>query len=421
MCAELAVDPARSPPTTCPADRVSCFHSFIIDHYDDLPDYMLFLHPTRYQWHNDDPDYDGLMVLRNFQVPYLEKEGYVNLRCAWQLGCPNEIKPYDNDPREKQQQGHAGNSYFHAFKEIFGDDREVPEEVGVSCCAQFALTRDKVHEIPKEEYMRLRNWLAKTPLTDAISGRVMEYSWHSKYPMPHHHYLFFRPTLSQHQSARPAPGINSPNLIQRHAASTSQCSAATAAGLLIPLLCCLSGRIRICSACCLALLCACTSESGALGINCCSSIRAMMRSIVASMVSLTHPYSLIRKTAHSLSIGSRMLLQRVRFMRSEMPGDRHVRWALYSAPLFDTAKWMAICGLGLKSKRKSGGTRRSKLEKLELEEWSTTYHNQSVQVHSLASASLVVALFMCGQTKTTPLWGALARLFSFSAWLQMIN
>ncbi|KAB2573803.1 hypothetical protein DBV05_g7525 [Lasiodiplodia theobromae] len=152
--------------------------TFIIDNYDNLPDYTLFLHPTRYQWHNDDPDYDGLMVLRNFQVPYLEQEGYVNLRCAWQLGCPNEIKPYENDPREKQQQGHAGNSYYHAFKEIFGEAREVPHEVGVSCCAQFALTRDKIREIPRSEYVRLREWLAKTPLLDSISGRVMEYSWH---------------------------------------------------------------------------------------------------------------------------------------------------------------------------------------------------------------------------------------------------
>lgn len=121
------------------------------------------------------------MVLRNFQVPYLEQEGYVNLRCAWQLGCPNEIKPYENDPREKQQQGHAGNSYYHAFKEIFGEAREVPHEVGVSCCAQFALTRDKIREIPRSEYVRLREWLAKTPLLDSISGRVMEYSWHSKF------------------------------------------------------------------------------------------------------------------------------------------------------------------------------------------------------------------------------------------------
>lgn len=158
--------------------------SFIIDHYDDLPDYTLFLHPTRYQWHNDDPDYDGLMVLRNFQLPYLADQGYVNLRCAWQLGCPNEIKPWENDPREKQQQGHAGNSYYHAFQEIFGPEREVPKEVGVSCCAQFALTRDKVREIKKEEYVRLRDWLAKTPLTDAISGRVMEYSWHSELSKP---------------------------------------------------------------------------------------------------------------------------------------------------------------------------------------------------------------------------------------------
>lgn len=172
-------DPKAELPVPTNKGRESMVYlTFIIDNYDDLPDYTLFLHPTRYQWHNDDPDYDGLMVLRNFQLPYLEQEGYVNLRCAWQLGCPNEIKPYENDAREKQQQGHAGNSYYHAFQEIFGPDREVPREVGVSCCAQFGLTRDKVREIKRTEYVRLREWLAKTPLTDAISGRVMEYSWH---------------------------------------------------------------------------------------------------------------------------------------------------------------------------------------------------------------------------------------------------
>ena len=29
----------------------------MIDHYDDLPNVMVFMHSERYQWHNDDPIY----------------------------------------------------------------------------------------------------------------------------------------------------------------------------------------------------------------------------------------------------------------------------------------------------------------------------------------------------------------------------
>ena len=145
---------------------------------------MLFLHPKRFQWHNDDPDYDGLPVLRKFQLPYLAREGYVNLRCAWVLGCPSEIRPFGEDAiaqQQAQQQSHAGHYYLKAFKEIFGDDVEVPSQVGVSCCAQFALTREKVMELGKDVFVKLRVWLEKTELTDDISGRVLEYSWHSKW------------------------------------------------------------------------------------------------------------------------------------------------------------------------------------------------------------------------------------------------
>lgn len=58
---------------------------------------------------------------------------------------------------------------------------EVPDEVGVSCCAQFGVTRSKIHERPKSDYERFRKWLAETPLKDELSGRIMEYSWHSTF------------------------------------------------------------------------------------------------------------------------------------------------------------------------------------------------------------------------------------------------
>jgi hypothetical protein len=153
-------------------------YSFIIDNYNDLPDNIFFIHPNRYQWHNDDPDYDGLPMLRHFQLPYLEQQGYVNIRCAWSLGCPSEIKPLEEEG-EHRAAVHAGGDYKKAFEVLF-PNQHVPEVVGVSCCAQFAVTKEKVKEKPRLEYERLREWLLETELKDSISGRVFEYSWHSK-------------------------------------------------------------------------------------------------------------------------------------------------------------------------------------------------------------------------------------------------
>lgn len=150
-------------------------HRYIIDNYDRLPEVMLFIHSLRYQWHNDHPYYDGVPMLRNFQVPYLLKQGYVNLRCSWALGCPTEIRPYSDTHR---QDVHAGEYFKTGFMELF-PGVEVPQEVGVSCCAQFAVTSTQVHNRPKSDYERFRRWLAETSLKDELSGRIMEYSWHS--------------------------------------------------------------------------------------------------------------------------------------------------------------------------------------------------------------------------------------------------
>ncbi|KAJ4993232.1 hypothetical protein SVAN01_01207 [Stagonosporopsis vannaccii] len=150
--------------------------TYIIDNYDHLPDNILFIHPNRYQWHNDDPDYDGLPMLRHFQLPYLEEQGYVNIRCAWSLGCPAEIKPLAEEG-EHREAVHAGGDYKKAFQALF-PDKKVPKEVGVSCCAQFAATKEKIRERKRDEYIGYRKWLVNTDLDDSISGRVLEYSWH---------------------------------------------------------------------------------------------------------------------------------------------------------------------------------------------------------------------------------------------------
>jgi hypothetical protein len=118
-------------------------------------------------------------MLRHFQMPYLEQEGYVNIRCAWSLGCPAEIKPLV-EAGEHRVNIHAGGDYATAFQALF-PGKEIPNVVGVSCCAQFAVTKETIRKTQREEYVRWRKWLLETELDDSISGRVMEYSWHSEY------------------------------------------------------------------------------------------------------------------------------------------------------------------------------------------------------------------------------------------------
>ena len=121
---------------------------------------------------------DGIPILRALQLPYVISEGYVILRCVWTLGCPAELKwDRHNEARPTEIE------YPKAFAELF-PGHPLPDAIGVACCAQFAATREKILEHPRADYERWRQWLAKTDLEDATSGRIFEYSWHIIFGRP---------------------------------------------------------------------------------------------------------------------------------------------------------------------------------------------------------------------------------------------
>ncbi|KAK0750724.1 hypothetical protein B0T18DRAFT_435361 [Schizothecium vesticola] len=149
----------------------------IIDRYDTLANVTVFAHASRFAWHNDDPDYDAVRTLRRLKLDYVEATGYVNLRCALTLGCPAEIKPHVDAQGPEVSITTTKQVYRQAFRELM-PGLEVPVAVGVSCCSQFAVSRDTIHRWSLERWTRWRDWLLKTPLPDDISGRVLEYTWH---------------------------------------------------------------------------------------------------------------------------------------------------------------------------------------------------------------------------------------------------
>jgi hypothetical protein len=161
--------------------EANVFLTYIIDNYEYLPGNIIFHHAERFQWHNDNPDYDALPLLQRFRFDYLKEQGYVNLRCVWILGCPAEIHPVrDESAPVPGAPINARHIYRPAFAELF-PDLPMPDQVGVTCCSQFAVRRETIWKRPRSEYARYRDWLINSPLEDGLSGRVLEYSWHSKY------------------------------------------------------------------------------------------------------------------------------------------------------------------------------------------------------------------------------------------------
>lgn len=171
--------------------------SYIIDNYDSLPSTIAFIHAHEdgwwTAWHTDAPSHSNAISLSSLNLAFVQKEGYVNLRCAWKPGClashrknahiTEEIWQYMfwNSSFQTQSQnpdtGETDSTDTHSLENNY-ENPPFPGEIGAPCCAQFAVSRTQVLRRRKEEYERYRKWIIETELSDAKSGRTMEFLWH---------------------------------------------------------------------------------------------------------------------------------------------------------------------------------------------------------------------------------------------------
>ena len=154
--------------------EVMIYLSYIIEHYDALPDVIIFMHAHRWTHHNNALlGYDAAEMIRRLQSDYVIREGYVNMRCSWSPGCPEWL--HSDSPQESLEKQEEV-VLFKSWSELFPSN-PIPNALGQACCAQFALSRERVLSIPLSRFIFYRDWIARTPLSDYISGRIWEYSW----------------------------------------------------------------------------------------------------------------------------------------------------------------------------------------------------------------------------------------------------
>lgn len=152
--------------------------TYIIDNYDQLPDVVLFFHPHQSTWHNNILlDMDSVKTIRRLNPARVTREGYFNARCHHDSGCPNWLhidRPKSQwDMVKKKEEPHLTSQVWH---QLHPKD-PIPAALSQPCCAQFAVSGQRIRTRPVSDYLQYRQWLLDTDLSDEFSGRILEYNW----------------------------------------------------------------------------------------------------------------------------------------------------------------------------------------------------------------------------------------------------
>lgn len=187
-----------------PANRgheAMAYLTFLIDNYENIPsEGAVFVHGSRWAWHNDSPEYDNAELLAALNTTSaLAQSGYHNLRCDWSAStCPADSQPqgsFETSLTAKLEPFNArvvsDAAMPRALLNIFGQgDSQTSgvllgrgDAIKSQCCAQFIVARENIWQHSQAEYAALRQWLLddggeSAPSDDRISGRILSYLWH---------------------------------------------------------------------------------------------------------------------------------------------------------------------------------------------------------------------------------------------------
>ena len=124
---------------------VQAYLTYIIEHYDNLPNIAIFTHAHSTASHNNDLQLlPTPVMLLELNYRRIKGQGYMNLRCHWIPGCPGWIKPNATEFDDFKKEEFV---MQESFKELFPQEAAhdgVPDMIGTSFCAQFAVTHSQI-------------------------------------------------------------------------------------------------------------------------------------------------------------------------------------------------------------------------------------------------------------------------------------
>lgn len=143
--------------------EVPAYLKYIIDHYNDLPDYTIFVHGHLFSEHQKEKNIIQIINELNFNCDI------INLNRPDWIGCLEE----GDDLWDRKYSWVSDN-----WNDIFGDYLKLPPKMTFYCCAQFAVNKKCILRHPIEFWQKLFKWCENTELDNYISSRIFEYCWY---------------------------------------------------------------------------------------------------------------------------------------------------------------------------------------------------------------------------------------------------
>ncbi|KAJ3010016.1 hypothetical protein HKX48_007630 [Thoreauomyces humboldtii] len=158
-----------------PGNEASTFIKFLLDNYDCLPDRTAFVHAHRTSWHTPKPMDKILNTL-----DWTRAEFY---KLPATLRGKTDVARYKPDRKTEEASVPVEIHIFwnRWFKERYGP---APEKLEAMCCAQFVVSRDRVHLNSWDWYKEVYDWLISDEVDSYWSGRALEYTWHVMFGEP---------------------------------------------------------------------------------------------------------------------------------------------------------------------------------------------------------------------------------------------
>ena len=152
-----------SNPYNVPINRgneASAYLKYIVDHYDNLPEYTFFLHDEEYSWHHDGS------IEERFLEAVNSNELYYNINNFY-------LKPTD------LEQNYKFYRWYKKYIQPYIPLRTLPKNwmEGHKGCAQFLVHKSLIQHLPKKFYQDLYDWILNFK-DGKLSGYYLEWTWH---------------------------------------------------------------------------------------------------------------------------------------------------------------------------------------------------------------------------------------------------
>lgn len=146
--------------------EASAYLKYIIDHYDHLPTFQIFLQAEDRAWHHNGSLSNRILSMYKKKTPITQHYKNLNKVCLGNI--QNQITAHTFYFFDTFLAPYIGNR-----EKYFGDWTP-----GNLCCAQFIVHKSRILKYPLKFYQDIYNWiLTSKQLDEKGKGHMLEWTW----------------------------------------------------------------------------------------------------------------------------------------------------------------------------------------------------------------------------------------------------